>query len=284
MKMTYKLILNSQGNIGQLFIENVGKNNSRQITTAEKEAANGYIMGTLSGGFCRFDITTILGDMMTGENAVFDFIKATVEKPERFVYVQNCLAEYFTAEDFTIQKISQLMGKFGASFGEVGTTGATVYHCSDLQQVAFSILHFLILNGFKFASCKHCGRLYATKTLKIKYCNRKSTFKGYEEYSCDEARNRIVDSLEKRRKSVYEWLRQRSDGRQYGFTPRSEYRKYGEALDIFSNKCNDFKAAIKEAASIENLQRYSEYLYSGEGLPKRYERIKGGKVTNAQRR
>lgn len=270
MKAAYKLTIDAKSCMGLLFIENekTGTKNSRQSAAAGREAANGYIMTEeLRGGFCRFDITTILGDMMTDKNAVFNFIRATVEKPERFAYVQSCLEEYFSAGDYTVQRISQLMGKHGASFGETGEKGVTVYRCSDLPQVAFSILHFLILGGFKFASCKHCGRLYATKTLKTVYCNRKSPYSGYEQYSCKDAVKHINDSLEKRRRTVYERLRVRAD--EYGY-----HSKHGEVFRVFQDRCTDYKATIKKTASVDNLQRYNEYLQRGEGLPKRYERIK----------
>ena len=270
MKAAYKLTIDAKSCTGLLFIENekTGAKNSPQSAEAERETAKGYIMTEARrGGFCRFDITTILGDMMNNKNTVFDFIGATVEKPERFANVQSCLEEYFSAGDYTVQRISQLMGKHGASFGKTGETGLTIYNCSNLQQVAFSILHFLILDGFKFANCKHCGRLYATKTLKTVYCNRKSPYSGYERYTCKDAVKHINDSLEKRRKTVYERLRVRAD--EYGY-----HSKYGEVFRAFQDRCTDYKAAIKKTASVDNLQQYSEYLQSGEGLPKRYERIK----------
>lgn len=282
MKAAYKLTIDAKSCTGLLFIANdkAGIKNNRLSAAAEREAANGYIMTEArSGGFCRFDITTILGDMMTDKNAVFDFIKATVDKPERFVYVQSCLEEYFAAGDYSVQRISQLMGKHGASFGETGETGLTVYHCSDLQQVAFSILHFLILGGFKFASCKHCGRLYATKTLKTVYCNRKSLYSGYERYTCKDAVKHIIDSLNKRCRVIDERLRQKEKAwamseDEDGKLEIDRTHKYYKARLSFGIKCADYKAKVKEAPTVENLQEFSRFLYSGEGLPKRYERIK----------
>lgn len=159
------------------------------------------------------------------------------------------------------------MGKFNASFGETGAKGFTVYTCANIQQVVFSILHFLILNGYKFANCRHCGRLYATQNLKNTYCSRTSPCPGYERYYCKDAVKRINDALEKRRKTVYERLRIRANEYGYG-------SKYGTIFRNFQDKCYEYKAKIKENASIENLTAYAAYLQSGEGLPKRYERIK----------
>lgn len=281
MKAAYKLVIDANSCTGILFIENgkTSAKNNRQSVAAEREMTNGYIMTEeLRGGFCRFDVTTILGDMMNSKNAVFGFIKATVRKPERFAYVQSCLEEYFSAGDYTVQRISQLMGKHGASFGETGETGLTVYNCSNLQQVAFSILHFLILSGFKFASCKHCGRLYATKTLKKEYCNRKSTFEGYEEYSCGEARKKIVDTLNKRRNALGKSLKRRwglydcpvdeAIKREIG---RGVWNKWESLYWDLETESERLLAKIKERASVENLKEFQKFLYS-EKFPKPYER------------
>lgn len=282
MKTAYKLTIDPKNCIGLLFIvsEKSGTKNSRQNAAAEREAAGGYIMNDeRKCGFCRFDITTILGDMMTENNAVFDFIRATVEKPERFIYVQNCLEEYFSSGDYTVQRISQLMGKHKAPFGETGKKGVTVYRCSDLPQVAFSILHFLILDGYKFSNCKHCGRLYATKNLKTVYCNNFSPFPGYERYSCKDAVKRINDSLNKRCRAIDSALHQREkqlatseddDGKLHIDRTHKIY-KMREAFGI---KCASYKDKIKDNPTVENLEAYSHFLYSGEGLPKRYERLK----------
>ena len=154
----------------------------------------------------------------------------------------------------------------------------TVYRCSDLPQVAFSILHFLILGGFKFASCKHCGRLYATKTLKKEYCNRKSTFKGYEEYSCGEARKQIVDTLKARRKALGTSLKRRWEiydcpvddvtKREAG---RGVWNKWESLYWDLETESERLLAKIKERASVENLKEMQDFLYS-EKFPKPYER------------
>ena len=72
---------------------------------------------------------------------------------------------------------------------------------------------------------------------------------------------------EKRRDTVYKRLRVRAQ--EYGYSS-----KHGTILRNFQDKCCEYKAKIKENASIENLTAYAAYLQSGEGLPKRYERIK----------
>lgn len=281
MASTFKLTLDQNGNTGLLSIINGIKRDSRLSKAAVKEAENGYILDTAEpcGSFVRFDVTTIIGDIMADSNGFFDFVKATVDKPERYAFTQQQLRDYFAAGNFSVQRIEQLMGKFNASFGETGENGYTVYICSNIQQVVFSVLHFLIINGYKFSNCKHCGRLYATKNLKTVYCNRFSPFPGYERYSCRDAVKRINDSLNKRCRAIDSALRQREkqlatseddDGKLHIDRTHKIY-KMREAFGI---KCASYKDKIKDNPTVENLEEYSHFLYSGEGLPKRYERLK----------
>ena len=269
MATVFKLTLDKNSNAGLLSIVGEIRRNSHLKQAAEKESANGYIMSDSApcGGSLRFDITTIIGDIENASNALFDFVKATVDKPERYAYTQGQLKDYFADADFSVQRIEQLMGKFNASFGVTGSKGFTVYTCANIQQVVFSILHFLILNGYKFANCRHCGRLYATQTLKNIYCSRTSPYPGYERYYGKDAVKRINDALEKRRDTVYKRLRVRAQ--EYGYSS-----KHGTILRNFQDKCYEYKMKIRESASIENLSSYAIYLQSGEGLPKRYERVK----------
>lgn len=117
MATVFKLTLDKNGNAGLLSIVGEIRRNSHLKQVAEKESANGYIMSNSApcGGSLRFDITTIIGDIENDSNALFDFVKATVDKPERYAYTQGQLKDYFADADFSVQRIEQLMGKFNAS-------------------------------------------------------------------------------------------------------------------------------------------------------------------------
>lgn len=243
------------------------KKNCYQKLIAE-EAANGYIIADNDlKSIALFDLTTIVGDMLNIENSFFDFIKENTEKQERFVYVQRCLAEYFEEADFSIMCVEKHMGIHKASFGTIGANGITEYTCDNLQQVVFSILHFLILSGYKFTNCKHCGKMFATKNLKVVFCKRFSTFEGYEGKPCGDAVKDIRDKLDKRRKCVYERLRGRAN--EYGY-----HSKHGDILRDFQSKCAIHKEKIKEIPSKGNLQEYHDYLYNDDKFPHKYERIR----------
>ena len=134
------------------------------------------------------------------------------------------------------------------------------YSCHTIADIAFSVLHFLILHGYKLAECEHCGRFFATNTLKNKYCSRYSTFPGYSKYDCYTAKERLVQNQRRRKQSIYDNL----------------YVKCGSEEESvvtweFLDRCRDHKAAIKKRASVEHFQAYQEYLDS-DILPKRWAR------------
>lgn len=77
-----------------------------------------------------------------------------------------------------------------------------IYRCHVMEDVPFAILHYLVLNQYKFKMCEHCGKYFATKTLKQKYCMRKSPYKGYEHLECSQAVDHLNKKLAKRKKSI----------------------------------------------------------------------------------
>lgn len=220
--------------------------------------------------FCNFDITTILGDVLEdAQNGLFEFVKANGGRKEHFDGIRKILATFFYEGDFSVRKIENLMALYHVPFPMKKGSSYTS-NCNSLECVVLSVLHYLILSGYKFTRCKHCGRIYATQSLKIVYCKRNSTFPGYERYSCKDAVKHINDMLEKRRKSIYNQLYSNANSVS---AASSGYDRYTPMND-FTAKCETFKQSIKKNASIENIKAYSEFL-NGELFPKRYARVKG---------
>ena len=73
--------------------------------------------------------------------------------------------------------------------------GTYFYQCFSLSDIIVSILHFLAMNDYKINRCRHCGRYFATLSLKQEYCPRNSTYPDREHYSCYEAVKRIRQDL-----------------------------------------------------------------------------------------
>lgn len=141
------------------------------------------------------------------------------------------------------------------------------YSCRTMIDFVFSMVHYCIYNNLVITHCAHCGKLFITNSLKVKYCHRKSPFPGYTDYCCGDAVKALKDKLEKKRIAEYERLRQRAA--EYG-TSSSQ----AEMFNTFCQKCSYFKDQMKKGATIKLLSEYQEYLFSSPGLRRKYERMK----------
>ena len=120
-----------------------------------------------------------------------------------------------------------------------------IYNCYSRADVLFSILHYLILNQYKFVKCHHCLRFFSAKTLKQKYCKRKSPCKGFEKYECEQAVREFRRKLSRRRKSISVQLS--------NYSSQEQYFKF---LDI----CDTYKKSAYEKSTFLNLEEYEFFL------------------------
>lgn len=130
-----------------------------------------------------------------------------------------------------------------------------------VTQVLIAALYYYAYHDFKLVRCKHCGRWFATKSLKEEYCERVSPCHNMfvagknvlgSECSCKEAVVIIKQRLNHRKKVIYNnwWAAGRFD----------ETRKLG---DTFTKLMTD----IKKSPTPENISVCMEYLYS-DTMPK----------------
>ena len=126
------------------------------------------------------------------------------------------------------------------------------YECSTICEKVAAILHYYIINNYKMKRCEHCGRYFATQTLKSKYCPRNSSY--VDPYS---QKQRTPTCCEQ---TVRDAMKQLS---------RKRFRIEANILDAgsvqfkrFNRKCEQHLKAIKQDHSAANLTRYSEYLES----------------------
>lgn len=111
-----------------------------------------------------------------------------------------------------------------------------IYECFSMRDGVFSILHYLFLNNYKLRKCEHCGKYFATKTLKTKYCNRFSPYKGYESMSCSIAVDHILKKIKKRKGNVL----------------KNMDRFYPEARPEF---LHEYNIVFEKEKSVENLKQ-----------------------------
>lgn len=134
-----------------------------------------------------------------------------------------------------------------------------VYSCTSVEDMIFSVLHYLMFFKYQFAKCNHCGNYFATKTLKQKYCRRYSPYQGYEHLNCEQAVRNIKQHFTRRRAHIFDHLSTLyTNEAKYNFD--KEYERYKEVVD----KC----------PSVENLRRLEQFL-SDENVRKKWYRSDG---------
>lgn len=144
-----------------------------------------------------------------------------------------------------------------------------------VTHVMIAALYYYAYNEYKLTRCKHCGKWFATKTLKEEYCDSISPCYGMviegktvlgSERTCKDAVGIIKQRLADRKKQIYnKW--------------------YAEGFEDECRELNDrysqLSKAIKENPTVDNIVACMEYLYSG-AMPKQ-ERPNRRK-SNAERR
>ncbi len=127
------------------------------------------------------------------------------------------------------------------------------YECENLNEMLLAILHFYIINGYKITNCEHCNKIFATKTLKNKYCERidQFPFKKKQNKTCEESVRYMFNKYlrDKRlslKKSMESSIKEKSDSK----------------LNEFLNECDKYMDIIKSEHSIKNILSYNSYLDS----------------------
>ena len=123
------------------------------------------------------------------------------------------------------------------------------YSCYSLEDIIFSICHFHILHNYKFNfkinRCIHCGKYFATKTFKQKYCKGKSPYKGCELLNCEQAVRDVRQKLARQKKSICSLL----------------YKSYDPSiLHIFYDEYDEFIKSLGDCSSAENLNKLEQFL------------------------
>ena len=125
------------------------------------------------------------------------------------------------------------------------------YESDNIRDIVFSTIHFALENGYKFTQCNHCGRWFFKDGSRAgshkKYCDRKSTFKGYEHLSCEQAVRNINQEIAREKKRVYNSMTR-------------EHETTEQIVYTFLDKCAEYMDKIKKCASVQNLSDYWNFL------------------------
>ena len=128
------------------------------------------------------------------------------------------------------------------------------YTCFNIQDIIFSVLHYLILHKYKFRKCRHCGRYFSTNSDKTIYCKRKSPYKGYgrltncEHLECEKAVRYICQQIRLERNRIDDHLCD------------LDRKNNTENSSEFLNKCAEYTEEMKRHFTVENLKGYEKLL------------------------
>lgn len=135
------------------------------------------------------------------------------------------------------------------------------YQCFSLSDMIFSILHFLAINEYKIAQCEHCGRYFATLSLKQEYCPRNSTYPGKEDYSCYDAVKRIRQELRRKYRTIYSNLHAYyMEDHQNAF-----YKSFNDTFDKVK-KCSNYENIDACYKTLVNKQWYTKDIVKNVGV------------------
>ena len=124
-----------------------------------------------------------------------------------------------------------------------------------ITQVVIAALYYYAYNGYKLVRCKHCGKWFATKSLKNQFCKRTSPcygdiIKGKKALTCEAAVQNIRQNCTRLKNSI-ETKANSSLAAQLG---------NNAFLFAFSDTCAPFQKAIAEEPTAENLTDYYRFL------------------------
>ncbi len=128
--------------------------------------------------------------------------------------------------------------------------GLIINDVTSIYDVVYGLLYYYAFNGLKLVKCEHCGRWFATSTLKNKYCSRKSTFPGYTHLNCEQAVRNIMQNCGR--------IKNRIDIKAAA-TPTAQLHTNAFVNDFFK-QCEPLYLSVKESPTVENLSKYHAFL------------------------
>ena len=128
-----------------------------------------------------------------------------------------------------------------------------------VTQVMIAALYYYAYNDLKLVRCKHCGRWFATDTLKKEYCDRESPcfgniIKGKTPLTCEQAVRNIQQKCSRIKNRIETKASQ---------TVAAQLHDSSFLLD-FSRKCIPLYDAAKKSPTVSNLTNYYNFLKSTE--------------------
>lgn len=236
---------------------------------------------------CKFNYLNLLGDLLVCNN-IFDYFKnlftATSEEfnhavfePQLFKAKQD-INLYFSSNDFSQDYFNNFVNSKGISFNLLmleeingryyplridSETDDVIYsyESDNIENIIFSSVHFALTNGYKFVECAHCGRWFFKEGNRTgsrkEYCDRNSTFKGYEHLNCEQAVRNIKQQCGRIKKRI----EAKANNANKDIILNHSYSHFVWNLQ---KQCEQFTNKSQKSNTVENLSAYMCFLISVE--------------------
>lgn len=134
-------------------------------------------------------------------------------------------------------------------------TGMNFEGLRTVSQVMVAALYYYAYHDYKLVRCKHCGKWFATKTLKQEYCDRISPcfnviVKGKKPLSCEQAVRNIFQKCGRIKNRIETKANQTVSAQLH----RNSF------IDRFQRECEPLYLSAKESPTVQNLTNYYNFL------------------------
>lgn len=224
-----------------------------------------------------FNYTTFLGNLIAADepfNCIKDLFVAVSDVPLHFFQYQLAVAEkdykeYVEQNDFSKsffeiytnykrvtlnRRLYEVIDNKFSPLGKIDSNTDDIvygYETDNMKDLIFSTIHFALENGYKLVQCEHCGKWFFKsgdrKGSRKKYCDRNSTYSGYEHLNCEQAVRNIKQELQREKKRIYNSMVREHDCKE-------------PFVYDFLDGCAEHMAKIQECASVQNLSDYWGFL------------------------
>ncbi len=241
----------------------------------------------------------LLGDLVVTENPFEEWkehlFKAVGKYSIKYFnsqvnYAKELCIEYLKYNDFSQDFLERFVNSKGITVNRVRlefdgkqiilpklqeTNNKTIYRyeSKDFVDIVFSSVHYALSNGMKLSKCEHCGKWFfkdgGRSGSRKKFCDRKSTFKGYEHLSCEQAVRNIKQQCGR--------IKKRIETKAYNANKENIFNHaYSKYVYEFQKQCDQYTYKSQKSNSVENLNAYMCFLIS---LEKRKEWQNNGEHT-----
>lgn len=139
-----------------------------------------------------------------------------------------------------------------------------VYTCYSIADVIAALFHYYLITEYRLTTCHHCGRVFATQTLKIKNCNRISPYKNLLSQKCDTTKEKnCAQTVHDARQYIRGKKAELSNLIRHSSLHLGVSNKSEQDISVyynFSEQCAEFDERIKKNPTSKNLTEYIAFL------------------------